>query len=637
MDNGVLTMSRLLAFTFVCTVFSSQLTQAQDVDPSAVLGYKPIQSDVDIESPDPSEVSKCKLDVERSGKGSGWALYGPQGQILRRFLDTDGDSRVDEYRYFKHGLEVYRDVDTNGDNEIDQMRFMNTAGTRWGIDKDQDGTVDEWRIISAEEASREAVTAVIKRDVKRLAAVMVNAADLKEVGISGETAQRVLDQGKDLTSKMRKVTNLNAKSRWVRFDSSMLMPNLIPADNQKTSKDVIVYENVMAIVDTEGKNTFMQIGEMIRIGNTWKLTQVPSQLDGDRFEVAEGGIMLQPSVAAPGAITSGDLSPEMKKLIDDLRALDNKAPQGNATKAEMVRYNVSRAKVLEKVADIAPTAQERNNWWRQLLEGIAAGVQMDTFPNGIKELQRIETKLTKSKAEEDLIAFAIFQRLLAEYNLSLQNANAAERPKVQEQWLSSLQAFIKRFPTAPDSAFAMLQLAITYEFNGSTKNATSWYQKLVTSFPTSQPGQRAKGALRRLDLKGKRFDLSGPSLTGGKIDLGQYRGKVVAVIFWATWCQPCTEDLPQIQELYRVYQREGFEIVGVNLDATKEPIQAYLNEFKVKWPHIREEGALESPPAVNYGVISLPTIIIVDKNGAVASSSSSVDEMKTLVPQLLKK
>ena len=138
-------------------------------------------------------------------------------------------------------------------------------------------------------------------------------------------------------------------------------------------------------------------------------------------------------------------------------------------------------------------------------------------------------------------------------------------------------------------------------------------------------------------MKGKPIALAGNTLAGGRpLNLASYRGKVTAVIFWATWCKPCTEDLPQIQELYKTYQRKGFEVVGVNLDSPGADIDGYIKNYGVVWPNIHEEGGLESRPALEYGIISLPTMFLVDKTGKVVSNGSSVEDLKKLVPELLK-
>jgi len=626
------------AFAFLALFLTGATVSAQ-VKVENVLAYKPEQPDIDYDSPTAAEIPECKLEIERTEKGSGWVLYNPQGLVLRRFLDTNGDRGVDEFRYYKHGLEVYRDIDSNGNNKVDQSRWLTTSGTRWGIDQDEDRQIESWKIISAEEATREAILAMASRDERRLAAVMLNADDIKLLGLQGDTATklaaRIQESGPKLRSVLSSTKIITPQTKWMRFDCSMLMPNLIPAEPNKSKTELLVYENVMAIIDNAGQNGFVQMGEMVRVGQAWKLTQVPQPLEGKSFEVAEGGLLLQPTPTSTAGAIEG-LTPRMKQLLDQLNELDSKAPQAAATVEDMTRYNVARAALLAQLAEEVPTDEEKLNWTRTRLEGIAAATQMKTFPNGLEELQRAEQSLTQAKADPKLVAFVTFQRLLAQYNLQLEKASQADRPKVQQEWLKNLETFVTDYPQAEEAADAMWQLGLTYEFNGNMTESTNWYNKLVSTYPQSPAAARGKGALRRLELKGKPIRLTGKSLTGAPVDTAAYKGKVLAVIFWATWCGPCTEDLPQIQQLYQAHQKDGFEILGVNLDSPGAPVQQYIQNYKVVWPHLKEEGALESRLAIDYGVISLPTMFLIDRNGNVVSSSATVDELKKTVPELVK-
>ena len=79
---------------------------------------------------------------------------GPRGVILRKFVDTNDDNIVDQWSYYKDGLEVYRDIDSNFNGKADQYRWFHTGGSRWGIDTKEDGTIDYWKSISAEEVTR---------------------------------------------------------------------------------------------------------------------------------------------------------------------------------------------------------------------------------------------------------------------------------------------------------------------------------------------------------------------------------------------------------------------------------------------------------------------------------------------------
>ena len=108
----------------------------------------------------------------------------------------------------------------------------------------------------------------------------------------------------------------------------------------------------------------------------------------------------------------------------------------------------------------------------------------------------------------------------------------------------------------------------------------------------------ALGALRRMNLAGKNLELTGSSLAGGSIDAKQYQGKALLVIFWSSWCKPCTEDLPQIQEIYSKYHSQGFDVCWGSISTPQPDLaETYIKQHKIAWSHIHEEGGLESAPA----------------------------------------
>jgi thiol-disulfide isomerase/thioredoxin len=605
-----------------------------------ILAYRPRQKDVEIESPEAAEVSKCTLKVFREGRTSGYLVYGPQGQILRRFMDTDdADEQVDLFSYYLNGLEVYRDLDSNADNEIDQSRWLNTAGTRWGIDANQDGKIERWKVISAEEVTREAIRAMAAGDAAELAAVLVTAEDLEQAGVAGPVTTKVLEGVKNPDARLKTILSsskvLKSTTRWSRFDTSMAMPNLVPVEPELTSRDLHVYENVIAMVDNGGKSDFVQIGEMLRIGDAWKLTRIPQPLEGDTPQVTEGGIFIQPRVVG-GPLPIGDQSPEFRELITQLQKVDESAPKPDAPREALIVYNTQRAALLGKLAAAASAGEERETWLRQQVDGIAVAVQMDAYPAGVAALKAIETEVRGLYKNSPLVPYVTFRRIMAENNDELAKADAAQRGAVQAAGMQALEKFIEDYPQAEDLSDAMLQLAMALEFNGKVTPAKEWYGKIVAMGAPSPAAAIANGALARLNLKGNVLELAGPGLSGGTVDVARMRGKVVVVLFWATYCRPCTEDLPQIQELYKQHKADGFEIIGVNVDGPGAPIQEYLAQYKVTWPQIHQDGGLQGTIAQRYGVITLPTVFLVDKSGKVVSSSANVEDLKKQLPELVK-
>ena len=120
-----MSIGRISLFTVFALLiwFSNSLSAADAPSVELALTFQPIQKDIEIEIPEKAEYSRCKVEVEQNKKSSGWIVYGPNGQVLRRFVDTNGDNVVDQWRYFNRGLEVYRDIDTNFNNKVDGFKI----------------------------------------------------------------------------------------------------------------------------------------------------------------------------------------------------------------------------------------------------------------------------------------------------------------------------------------------------------------------------------------------------------------------------------------------------------------------------------------------------------------------------------
>ncbi|KAA0137404.1 redoxin domain-containing protein [Gimesia chilikensis] len=641
-EPRAMSIGRIIFFTgfALLVTFSRSLPAADAPSVELALTFKPIQQDIEIETPEKSEYGRCKVEVEQSKKSSGWIVYGPNGQVLRRFVDTNGDNVVDQWRYYNRGLEVYRDIDANFNNKVDASRWMNLAGTRWGLDKNEDGIIDEWKMISPEEVTRVAISALAKNNTKVFESLLITDDELSASGIKNPFAEKIRESTKAASAKIPELLSkskmLSSDTVWVRFDGAM--PGLIPADDVKTDKDLQVFENVMAIVDTKGKSGLVQFGELIRVGDAWRLTQAPLPIEGESIQVTEGGTLMQPVAGASTLPTNSTvgLSKEMQGLLDELQKLDQNGPSPEQGPQAVARYNADRVAIIEKLIAASKNEDERSQWTRQMVDGLAAAVQTVGYKDGLVQLKRIRDEVQKSSQDQDLVAYVTYRTLLADYSTQLQNTQSDKLRDVQTWWLTQLEDFIKKYPNSDDSAEAMLQLAVTQEFSGKVAESKKWYTKLVESHASSEAGTRGAGALRRMNLAGQELELSGKGLAGGGIDAKQYRGKVLLVIFWSSWCKPCTEDLPQIQDLYNKYHSQGFDVLGINLDATPELAEAYIKQHKVAWAHIHEEGGLESAPARDFGVISLPTMFLVDKSGKVVNRSATVADVKKALPDLLK-
>ena len=129
--------------------------------------------------------------------------------------------------------------------------------------------------------------------------------------------------------------------------------------------------------------------------------------------------------------------------------------------------------------------------------------------------------------------------------------------------------------------------------------------------------------------------VAGKNLANTTVSSNAYRGKVLVVVYWATWCKPCTEELPALQALYAQYRGRGFEVLGVNLDLDGTSVPAYISAHRVTWSTLHEPGGLDSRLARQLGILSLPTMVLLDRRGTVISAEATLADLKIELPKLL--
>ena len=123
----------------------------------------------------------------------------------------------------------------------------------------------------------------------------------------------------------------------------------------------------------------------------------------------------------------------------------------------------------------------------------------------------------------------------------------------------------------------------------------------------------------------KPLDLKYTSVDGQAIDISQFKGKVVLVDFWATWCPPCREEVPNVVAAYNKYHDQGFEIVGVSLDQDKDALLAFTKENGMVWPQYFDGKGWDNEISKGFGIDSIPAMWLVGKDGKLITTNARED------------
>jgi thiol-disulfide isomerase/thioredoxin len=191
------------------------------------------------------------------------------------------------------------------------------------------------------------------------------------------------------------------------------------------------------------------------------------------------------------------------------------------------------------------------------------------------------------------------------------------------------------------------EVARICESTGSYEPAKLLYSALVKAAAKSDNQRLAVPAreigsagLTRLDLLGSKPKIEGTIFGGDKLDWDKYRGKIVLIDFWATWCGPCMQELPNVKKVYEKYHTQGFDIVGVTLDDDKDRLAAFLDKEQLPWPTLFEDDpekhGFEGVPLVKtFGIDGIPATYLFDRSGKIVSISARGEDLDAQVKKLL--
>lgn len=596
-------------------LLSTTRAPAQDATVATMLQIRPKFDDVAVSTPSAEELKDCKVEdvKDDSGKKIGYVLLDGRRQILRRYVMSKGSAGINVWSFYKDGVEVFRMSAAGG--KVDQYRWLGTGGMKWGVSTAQDGKIDTWPLISADEVAHEAFLALATSDFARLKALFITAAEMKALGIPDAAATKMLQAQQAAATKFQQAIAKQpglTKATFLRVESAA--PGCWLAESQGTPRDVIKHASRSVFFETaDKKHDWFTTGEIIQVSQAWRLVD------------------LIPETEEPTA----PINPKLNKLLTELSELEKRIFATGTT--EPGKANPPLANLYEQRAalclQIIPEAEakEKENWYKQLLDSFSGAVLAGS-ENSKKQLDAYQKHFADKMKGTNLAAYATYRQLWALYSPKLVSGD----PKAQESYNEQLIKFVKDYPSADDTADALHQLGMSCEFTNSKEKeeeAARWYGAIPKNFPEHHLAEWARGAERRLRLAGNPLVLSGTLLNGNnQFDINQLKGKFAVVHYWTSNSTTAAADFARLKQALST--QKDVDLVCVNLDDRTEKAVTFLqqNGIAMQAYHIvqaaRDTNGMRGALANYYGINVLPTLFLVGRDGRVITAKLQIADLE---------
>ena len=226
-----------------------------------------------------------------------------------------------------------------------------------------------------------------------------------------------------------------------------------------------------------------------------------------------------------------------------------------------------------------------------------------------------------------------------------------------EEGIAVLEELIRDYPFATYVEPSLLTLGLAYDKISEHDKADALYEKLA-NHPKYRSGRHAATAQQLLEqdktqrigeissasvvnprpsqnpfVNGPAPDFRVMDIRGEELTLEQYRGQIVLLDFWATWCGPCIAEMPNVKQAYERYKNQKFQIIGISLDNSIAPLESYIQGEGITWRQYLDSSGKISRL---YNVRAIPSTFLIDSAGIIRRVNLRGPTLETAVAELVR-
>jgi len=193
---------------------------------------------------------------------------------------------------------------------------------------------------------------------------------------------------------------------------------------------------------------------------------------------------------------------------------------------------------------------------------------------------------------------------------------------------------------------ALMKARLYLEVFENTEKGIALLKQLKLDFPQTEIAKNIDQAVDALEKQaaatsrlavGKQFPpFSEKDLNDKPLALADFKGKIVLVDFWATWCGPCVQELPNVLAAYEKFHSKGFEIVGISLDQSKDALIGFIKERGMTWAQYFDGLGWKNKLGEQYGIQSIPATFLLDGEGKIIARNLRGPALEKQLADLLK-